>query len=159
MKSSYIIAATALVSLLAGCSTPVAVAPVGPNPTGIGDNAKSGQLQVFSALVGRTEGDNPTWFQHGNYSILDSNGNTVMRVANRDGKYALSPQAVSLRPGKYVVKAEAKDYFRVKIPVVIQAGRTTRVHLDDTWKPADAGATALVSLPSGAPVGWSVDDH
>lgn len=159
MKSSYMIAGVALAFLLGGCSTQVAVAPVGPNPVGLRDNARLGQLQVFSALVGRTEGDNPTWFQHGSYTVFDDHGNTVMRVANQAGKYALSPQLVSLRPGKYIIKAEAKDYFRVRIPVLIEAGRTTRVHLDDTWKPTDAKATELVSLPSGTPVGWSADDH
>jgi hypothetical protein len=159
MKSSYIIAGAALALILGGCSTLVAVAPVGPNPAALSNHAKLGQLQVFSALVGRTEGDNPTWFQHGNYTILDSHGNMVTHVANRVGKYALSPQLVSLRPGKYIIKAEARDYFRVRIPVVIEAGRTTRVHLDDTWKPMDAKATELVSLPSGTPVGWSTGDH
>jgi len=43
----------------------------------------------------------------------------------------------------------------VRVPVTIQGGRTTTVHLDNT-RPGPAGvpATALVSLPNGQAVGW-----
>lgn len=143
--------------ILAGCSTPVSVATVGPNPVNAADNSGYGQLQVFSALVGRTEGNNPTWYQHGSYVIVDRNGKTVMRVANRVGKYDVSPQIVSLKPGKYIVKAESKDYFRVEVPVLIERGMITRLHSDDTWKPANGSQSDLVILPNGTPVGWSLD--
>jgi hypothetical protein len=159
MKRKAIIAGAALAWILTGCSTPVSVATVGPNPANVSDNSDYGRLQVFSALVGRTEGDNPTWYQHRNYVIVDQNGKTVMRVANRAGKYDISPQVVSLKPGKYIVKAESTDYFRVEVPVLIERGMTTRLHLDDTWKPANASQSDLVILPSGTPVGWSLDNR
>jgi hypothetical protein len=39
--------------------------------------------------------------------------------------------------------------------VVIKAGRTTRVHLDDKWQPpADTPKDELVTMPDGKPVGW-----
>lgn len=157
MKSSILIAGMALAGLLNGCSTPVSVATVGPNPVNLTDNSDSGRLQVFSALVGRTEGNNPTWYQHRGYVILDRNGKTVMHVGNQVGKYDPSPQVVSLKPGKYVVKAESQDYLSVEIPVQVERGRITRLHLDDTWKPAYSSGSELVTLPSGTPVGWSID--
>ncbi|MGA3266332.1 MAG: hypothetical protein ABSE16_05870 [Verrucomicrobiota bacterium] len=54
--------------------------------------------------------------------------------------------------------SKGKDYLWVDVPVVIEAGRTTRVHLDDAWQlPPDAPTTKLVSLPGGHPVGWRAD--
>jgi hypothetical protein len=53
------------------------------------------------------------------------------------------------------VKAQAKDYFRVNVPVTIKSGQTTRVHLDDNWTaPPEAKKSELVVLPDGNPVGW-----
>ena len=64
MKNVYFVLGAGLLSLLVGCaSTPVALAPVGPNPVGSESTAAEGGLQVFSSLVGRSEGDNPTWYQ------------------------------------------------------------------------------------------------
>lgn len=160
MKYVSTVAGAVLISLLTGCSsTPVAVAPVGPNPAGGKSYARNGQLEVFSALTSRTEGDNPTWFQHTDYTVYDQKGKTVKRVANEAGYYALSPRLVTLPPGKYIVQAEAKDYLSVKVPVVIKPGQITRVHLDDAWKPANTPKTEIVSLPSGNPVGWNLDEQ
>jgi len=65
MKKVCFLLGTGLVSLLVGCaSTPVALAPVGSDPAGIENTAAKGGLLVFSSLVGRSEGDNPTWYQH-----------------------------------------------------------------------------------------------
>jgi hypothetical protein len=156
MKSVPAIIGTALISLLVGCSTtPVAVAPVGPNPAGLNNHAANGQLEVYSALVGRSEGNNPAWFQHADYTIYDQNGNRVRYVMNTTGNYSKRPTVVSLPPGNYIVKTRAKDYFRVTVPVVIASGRTTRVHLDDSWRPEATASAALVTLPSGNPVGWN----
>jgi len=158
MKHIPIIVGTALTSLLLGCSsTPVAVAPVGPNPASLVNPGKNGQLEVFSALAGHTEGNNPTWFQHTDYTIYNQHGVVVKHVDNTVGYYASSPRLISLPPGKYLVKAEAKDYPSVLVPVVIDPGRITKVHLDDAWQPAQPGKVACVRLPAGNPVGWSTD--
>jgi hypothetical protein len=46
----------------------------------------------------------------------------------------------------YLVKAEAKGYLNVEIAVLIESGRTTRVHLGGQWKPSTAmSQTELVS--------------
>ena len=155
MKHVFTLAGIALTSLLLGCSTPVAVGPVGPNPAALENPARNGRLEVFSALAPRTEGNNPTWYQHTDYTVYSQQGKVVKRVDNADGYYSSEPRLVSLPPGKYLVKAEAKDYLSVAVPVVIDSGRITKVHLDDTWRPADNRKTALVTLPGGNPIGWS----
>jgi hypothetical protein len=154
-----------LISLLAGCSTPsVVLAPVGPNPIGTGSMASTGSLEVFSRLAKQRDdqsqgGDGmPRWYQHTDYSIYDSQGNPVKRVGNSTGHYAEAPDQVTLPAGRYLVKAQAEDYSWIKVPVTIERGRTTGVHLDGKWKPpADAPKTAVVSMPNGYPVGWRAD--
>jgi hypothetical protein len=159
MKSICLILGAGLVSVLVGCtSTPVALAPVGPNPAGVERPSSDGQLQVFTSLIGRSEGNNPVWYQHTSYYIDDLNGRLVKHVQNTTGRYAETPSRVLLPAGKYLVKAQANDYFWVNVPVTIERGRTTRIHLDDSWKlPAEASKTELVSLPNGNPVGWRAE--
>ena len=145
-----------LASALAGCSTtPVVLGPVGPNPTGPQTRAKRGQLEVFSAMTGVAEGNNPTWYQHSDYEICRPRGEVLKYVMNSPGHYSSGPRLISLPPGEYVVKAEAKDCASVEVPVVIKPGQVTKVHLDDAWRPSALRKTALVRLPTGNPVGWS----
>ena len=43
----------------------------------------------------------------------------------------------------------------VSVPVVIESGKTTEVHLNGQWKgPAGAPQGELVYSPSGFPMGW-----
>jgi len=57
-----------------------------------------------------------------------------------------------------LVNAQAKDYSWVKVPVTIDRGRTTEVHLDGNWNlPADVPKTKLVNVPNGNPVGWRAE--
>jgi hypothetical protein len=159
MKSIMVLLGVGLGSLLVGCSTvPVAFAPVGPNPAGDQTLAATGQLQVFSSLVGRVEGNNPTWYQHSDYAICDLHGKLLKRVDNTAGYYEGAPSKVTLPAGRYLVKAQAQDYPWVKVPVEIESGRITRVHLDDTWLPTvnNAQKAKLVNAPNGYPVGWRV---
>ena len=110
---------------LLGCAaTSVAVAPVGPNPQSSFSPDQEGQLQVYSSLVARVEGNNPTWYQHSDYVIYDQSGNRVKYVGNITGRYAQSPRSVNLPPGRYFVRAAATDYLRVEVPVVIAPGRS-----------------------------------
>jgi hypothetical protein len=159
MKRICFLPVFGLALVMAGCSSaPVALAPVGPNPLGTSSAAATGELQVFSSLVDRSEGDNPTWHQHSDYEVFDSKGHLVKRVDNSTGYYDQSPRQVALPPGKYLVKAEAQDYLSVKVPVEIENGRTTRVHLDDNWKPTtNLPKSEVVSAPDGQPVGWRAE--
>ena len=156
MKSMYLCLSAGLISMQAGCaSTPVALTAVGPNPSVPASQVSNGRLQVFSSLVGRSEGDNPAWYQHTGYEVYNVNGELVKHVDNTVGRYAEAPRQVTLTAGRYLVKAQAKDYFWVNVPVLIERGQTTRVHLDDHWQiPADVPKMELVSLPNGNPVGW-----
>ena len=149
----------AFVCILSGCaSAPVALSSVGPNPYALPDGSQNGQLEVFSALVGRIEGDNPTWFQHTDYRILTPQHGLVKRVDNTVGYYAESPRIIALPAGTYLVEAQAKDYFLVEVPVVIQTGKLTVVHLDNNWSPSPGTSRELVKYaPNGWPIGWSAD--
>jgi len=153
-----------LLAVLIGCSsTPVDLARVGPNPAGIERTASKGGLQVFSSLAeendDQSQGSTDSfWHQHTDYSIYDSQGKRVERVNNTIGQYERTPRMVTLPAGRYVVKAEAKDYFWVEVPVTIEPGRTTRVHLDANWQPpANAPKNGLVSMTNGIPVGWRAE--
>ena len=157
MKSIILFLGAAAFSwLIVGCAShPVAVSPVGPNPRGVETDSPEGRLDVFSAWRSHSEGDDPPWFQPTDYYVYDQHGQMVEHVGNSVGRYNSRPRTVMLPPGNYIVKAQAQEYFRVEIPVLIEAGRTTRVHLDDAWQPpADSPKNEFVSLPDGHPVGW-----
>lgn len=82
----------------------------------------------------------------------------AFRIDNIVGYYAKTPRRVTLPVGRYLVEAQANDYFRVSLPVTIESGQTTRVHLDDKWKPpADTPKTELVWLPNDQPAGWQAE--
>ena len=162
MKSVCILLSAGLVSLVAGCSsTPVVLAPVGPNPAGSEKTAWNGELQVFSSVAEQTEDQNqasndfPVWYQHTDYSIYTPAGKLVKHVDNTIGQYERAPRRVALPAGQYLVKAQAKDYRQVELTVTIERGRTTRAHLDGNWKlPAATPKNELVAMPNGQPVGW-----
>jgi len=156
MKNINTLIGASLVSLLVGCAnTPVVLAPVGPNPHGVQTNASDGELEVYSRLFACTEGDNPVWHQHSAYRIYDLQGRLVKYVGNAAGHYEQAPRLVPLPPGRYRLHARASDYLLVEVPITIERGRTTKVHLDDRWQlPAYASNAGLVSLPNGNPVGW-----
>lgn len=151
-----LLGAAGAISLLSGCSsTPMALAPVGPNPAGFRAATASGQLEVFSALSARREGNNPTWYQHSDYYICNEQGKHLKHVDNSTGYYAQAPRMVTLPAGKYIVKARAKNAFWTIVPVVVEPGEITKVHLDGQWQPP-AKNTELVMAPAGYPVGWRV---
>ncbi|HTV62427.1 MAG TPA: hypothetical protein VMH30_07655 [Verrucomicrobiae bacterium] len=153
MISVFIIGG-ALSLLLAGCATPVALAPVGPNPDGFQTGSADGQLEVFSALQTRTAGLDPSWYQHADYYLCNPEGQRLRTVYNATGYYSQSPRVVSLPAGKYLVKTRANGILWVEVPVVIDAGHVTRVHLDGKWQPpANTPQNELVNGP-GYPVGW-----
>jgi len=156
MKIIAITLGVAIAILLPGCaSVPVPLAPVGPNPVFQATTASTGQLQVFSALEEHTEGSDSDWYQHTDYSIWSKQGTLVKRVDNTIGHYAQEPRLMPLPVGSYLVRARAKDYLLVEVPVVIQGGETTRVYLDDSWVlPERLPKAEITYTPDGFPVGW-----
>ena len=145
--------------LLAGCaSPPIVLSPIGPNPAGFAGPDLHGRLEVYSARMEQDEGDNPIWYQHADYNLYDSQGKKLRHVGNTEGHYDEAPRTLTLPAGRYVVKAPAKDYLWVEVPVVIEPGRVTRVHLDDRWEPPPSTSTKqLVILPASHPVGWRAE--
>jgi hypothetical protein len=82
----------------------------------------------------------------------------VRHVFNTVGHYEETPNMITLPAGSYVVVARAQGLLRVKVPVVIEGGRTTRVHLDAKWNvPTDTPKTELVQILGCYPVGWRAD--
>ena len=149
-----------VISLMVSCASETVVSDlVGPNPVRSATSAGAGYLRVFSEqepmTEGFDEGANPTYYQHSDYRIYDERWKLVRYVSNAVDKYDPTPRLVSLPPGIYIVKARAKDYVAVQVPVVIQHGRTTSVHLDDGWAPpTGANVNELVIEPNGNPIGW-----
>jgi hypothetical protein len=158
MKTFSVVIGLAIFSMLLGCSTaPVVLSPVGPNPYGEERKPGNGQLEVFSAMVGRVEGNNPTWYQHTGYYLCDLAGKDLKHVDNTVGRYAESPRVISLPPGRYLVKAHAQGYLWAEVPVVIESGRITKVHLDGHWRPSpETQKTEIVSTAAGEAVGWRI---
>ena len=160
MKDLFVLMGAGL--LLVGCSSAsVTLAPVGPNPAGGKSEASTGELQVFSRTIVQDDDQNqagdglPVWYQHTDYNIFDQHGKLVKHVGNTTGHYAVAPDRIVLPAGEYLVKAQAQDFSKIAVPVTIERGRTTRVHLDNNWKtPEGAPKRELVTLPDGKPVGW-----
>ena len=141
----------------AGCaSAPATLSPVGPNPMEYSGPGSEGQLEVFSALSGHREGENPTWYRRTDYELCNAQGQRLQHVPNFVSHYSQAPQLILLPPGEYIVEARAKGILWVRVPVVIKAGARTSVHLDGAWQPS-AEPSQLVSAPAGYPVGWRTD--
>lgn len=167
MKINATFCLLGIVPMLVSCaSPPITLAPVGPNPfAGRPSSTRAGYLQVFSRLSLQNDdqnqggsGGDPSWYQHTDYNLYDAKGKLVKRVGNTVGHYSTSPRVVALRPGNYTLRAQAKEWLSVKVPVVIEPGRTTKVHLDENWEPpAGTPKAEVVSAPGGYPAGWSAD--
>jgi hypothetical protein len=66
-----------------------------------------------------------------------------------------SAALVKIPEGRYRVGAESESYGVVTVPVLIEAGKTTEVHLESRWKiPTGTATNQVVFLPNGDPVGW-----
>lgn len=161
-----------------GCATDTRVAllkPVGPDPALAAQSSGPGYLQVYSArerapidlntedfLWNNDFGKNEFlhWTAHTRYSLYAPDGHLLQQVRNSTGMNDANPTAVKLSPGVYQVEAEAEDYndvtLNVMVPVLIEPGLTTVVHLDgnsNTTIPRKQ-SDELVRLPNGNIVGW-----
>ena len=90
----------------------------------------TGHLRVFTATERHPDGDGPEYHPHTGYLVCDSTGKTILHVANHVGSMDEAPATVTLPAGNYVVLAQATGVGRVKVPVVVEAGRATVVQLD-----------------------------
>ena len=155
----------------AGCATAPTVAvlePVGPAPAGHAKVLDHGFLQVYSARQPFYANDMDwVWecnsfkyeLAHTDYMILTEDGKTVQSVRNSRNPADSMPALVALPPGRYQVEAQADEHcvaaVNLVIPVVVERGKTTVVHLSGNWKPEGHFANAdVVRLPDGQIAGW-----
>jgi hypothetical protein len=159
MKTKLIaLLSVGIVPCFAGCvSNPLALAPVGPDLVSRAAPGADGYLKVFTATQ-TVDVDFEAYFNpHLGYEIDDQAGKCVKYVANHASEMDETPDTVSLPPGNYKIVAESTWCGLVTMPVAIQRGQTTTIHLDGRWwHPShSANAGQLVYLPNGEAVGWS----
>jgi len=147
--------------LVAGCAAPktggLALDPVGPAPGGH-ESGSNGMLVVYSTYNFQTNVDRFFGRTHpacADYKIFRRSGRLVQSVRNDAGEME-GPVMVKLPAGDYQVKAYATGYGVVALPVVIKAGQTTAVRLDESAWPERAAMiqAGAVRLPDGRVVGW-----
>jgi hypothetical protein len=143
--------------MFASCATtPVQLSAVGPEPPVIHSAFGEGSLVVFSDTEAKRLDKGLPFYVHKSYLVEDQNGKILRWVPNHLGDMDQSPQRVTLPAGAFQIVADSTGYGRVRVPVVIEPGRTTEVHLDGNWKSSDqpSNASDLVRLPNAEIVGW-----
>lgn len=159
-KAAIPLAGALTAFVLAGCGSTsglVVLPPVGPDAmahtTTPPDPQHLGILRVYSA---RGPADKDVNFQeffanddfggnrfprepaHTDYTIFTEDGQVFARVHNARNPSDPQPTAETLPAGTYKIEAQAKDAdpgnIAVLVPVTIQAGRVTQVHLDGDWR-------------------------
>ena len=157
----------ALVLGLSACSASRQVAvqtPVGPAPSGVTTASPDGGLQVFSAWAIGTPGEPAYVRYHSGYWVYLPDGKLLRYITNRSGgaeHMTGDPEVVSLAPGRYKVVARVESSGTAEIPVVVEAGKTSSIHLDGSkLEPGSSlGGSDVVRLPDGLVVGWAIRDQ
>jgi len=161
-KSLFAITLLTLATACALTSTPsVVVGPVGPAPE---TNRKTlpppatgdGFLEVHSAIRAYVS-EREMYRVHTAYGIYTPDGRRFKSVQNTQGLNTPEALVIALPPGAYDIKAWADGLILVKVPVVIEPHRLTRVNLEagDADLAKKAKPEQLVRLPDGRIVGWS----
>ena len=143
--------------MLVSCTTtPVQLSAVGPEPPVIHSALGQGSLVVYSDTEPKRLDNGPPFYVHKSYLIEDQSGRILRWVPNHLGDMDEVPARVILPAGTFQIVAESTGYGQVHVPVVIEPGRTTAVHLDGDWKPSEepTNAADLVRLPDAEIVGW-----
>jgi len=128
-------------------------------------NLMSGTLVVFSAYKVNPDFNprDPYRPEFSDYEIYTAGGKLLRRVHNNSGTILQNPATVELSTGEYRVVARANGYGHVTVPVFIEPGQNTVLHLEGTgsWPaPAVINPTNVVRLPNGKVIGWQVTgDH
>jgi hypothetical protein len=164
MKLNVILTVGGLCAGLAGCASfeggnSLVLDSVGPGPGAPGLDTTNGNLLVYSAYRVNADFDSrdPHRHEYSDYRILDADGKLQRTVHNNTGAVLQRALTVTLPAGSYRVAAAANGFGLVTVPVTIEPGRTTVVHLEGgvRW-PEQWGAnqTNAVHLPDGQIVGW-----
>jgi len=177
MKYANAIAMSGIMVWVAGCaSAPKVVVqePVGPCQRVAAEGARDGSLQVYSArerapldlnaevfFWNNDFGQNGFLYgaAHTGYTIFAQNGTVFEQVRNARNLNDGQPALVRLPPGRYSIEAEAEVSggitIAVVVPLVIEAGQTTRVHLEPMRTPSGEApdTSRLVRLADGRIIG------
>jgi len=168
MKFSALFLVLLTAALLSGCATGsgpngLVLDPVGPalpHPVQMTRSVSTnGTLVVYSAYrrnadFNARDGNRP---EYSDYKIFSSAGAFQQRIHNNSGNILQDVLPVTLPAGKYKVKARANGHGLVIIPVVIEAGQSTVLHLEGGgfWPNESAfNQTNAVRLPDGLVIGW-----
>lgn len=164
LRTPPVTALFALALLFAGCAshkTLIVSSPVGPNPQTQPSSGAPGTLVVYSARDPKSDIlELPYLCPHSDYAIYSSSGSLVQKVHNSTDAVIERPANVPLPEGSYRVEARVKSGQKVIIPVVIQSGRVTAVHLEPGTSVQNDVALVQsnpVRLPTGEIVGWRAD--
>ncbi len=176
MKHLTLIAAAGVLIGVTGCASApkvVVLDRLGPCHTVLASAEGGGSLQVYSARVQAVTDLNAlTYFwnndygkneflygaAHSDYAVFDANGKRVRQVRNSRGIDDAEPTPVTLPAGSYTIQAEAEEYpgmtLTVVIPVAIESGQLTTVHLEPNWAPAgEMDPGRMVRLADGRVLG------
>jgi hypothetical protein len=88
-----------------------------------------GYLVVYSATEPYEDGE-IMYYTHTDYDLYSSRGVFLKRIRNSIEREDETPERVPLAPGRYLVQAESETDGIVRVPVVIDNGRTTVVNLE-----------------------------
>lgn len=164
IRTSFRPALMASTLLLAGCAfhkSAIVTAPVGPPPQITSTNGSTGTLVVYSARDPHCDvKELPYLCPHTDYVIYSSAGALVQKVHNSTDAVIEWPANIQLPEGSYRVEIQASSCQKVTVPVVIQPGRVTTVHLQPSPSVQNDVALAQsnpVRLPTGVIVGWRAD--
>ena len=154
LRNTILSVATAV--LVASCaSAPPTIVheTIGPGPT-IVNEEHNGFLKVYSATESMADDDGFSLLRYTNYQIDAADGTLFKEVPNDDQE----PTRVILPKGTYTVMAQSDTSGMVSVPVAIETGKTTVLHLEreKDWKDVAAGIRSadLVRLPNGQPIGF-----
>ena len=162
MKLNLTLVVAGIGLLVAGCASQqgMVLEAVGPGPAAaVNADTANGTLVVYSAAVTTPDFNSrdPRRPEYTGYQIFNTDGSLRQTVQNTSDTILQRPRRVELPPGTYRVAAVANGYGLVTVPVRIEAGRDTLVHLEGGF--AWPGRTTFsqsntVRLPDGDVVGW-----
>jgi|ERR1700733_9465731 hypothetical protein len=110
---------------------PTLLKAVGPDTQTLRARDFVGTLEVFTATEARADGKDAYYYPHTSYEVF-RDGKPFRHVDNGRTLEIETPSRVTLQKGNYTVVAQSEADGTVKVPVKIETGRTTVVHLDRT---------------------------
>ena len=148
--------------VLAGCASTndqLVLDPIGPAPGSTPAPGTQGELAVFTAFDPLPDlNRSPYRRRFTDYRIFSADGEHLVQVVNNNRETLLnSPPVINLSSGVYRVRARANGYGTITVPVVIQPGQLTTVHLEGSvWWPRSSTifTSNPVRLPKGEIAGW-----